>query len=598
MSYISLYRKYRPETFDGIIGQEHIVRTLKNQIKSGNIGHAYLFTGTRGTGKTSAAKIFARAVNCIDSRDGSPCGICKVCKELSMSNNMDIMEIDAASNNGVDEIRDIRDKVKYPPVNGKYKVYIVDEVHMLTAGAFNALLKTLEEPPQHIIFILATTEVHKLPQTILSRCMRFDFRLVSTELITKLIIDIYSDVHKLYEEEAVRAIAAAGEGSVRDALSIADMCMSYRDGILTYKDVQDVIGASSPELLLEICDGILGTKLEQIFTLINNCSEMGKNFTILSRDISTALRNLLYIKNSDNALKLLKLPQDVYNLMKTVADRYDTVRILTALESLCKLEGTMRYSVQPRIAFEAALIRASILGNELNNDAIARIKVLEDEFKGILNGDVYVKTADAPKAKEIVKEQIKETVKEQIIDKPVVKITEEIITEKVTKTEALVNKEVVKTVETTEKKTEKTDIKDVDISGVDIVEMKPTEEKLVFGNVNRVNKGVDAAKEIIGKVIRELRKKQLFHLHGIFGYNDVKVWIEDGKYYIQTFEDYAFKQLTDAANNKIILDELFIAGDGSFNKLVVLQPKDTGDISKSLDQVKDLFDNEILTIKK
>jgi len=216
MAYLALYRKYRPTTFEGLVGQEHIVKTLVNQISSERLGHAYLFTGTRGTGKTSAAKIFAKAINCLNPINGSPCGKCECCKALSDPSNIDVIEIDAASNNGVNEIRELREKVQYPPVSCKYKVYIVDEVHMLTGAAFNALLKTLEEPPKHAVFILATTEVHKIPATILSRCMRFDFRLIPPEKIAQLISSIYDEQGKSYEKEAVFAIAKAGEGSIRE----------------------------------------------------------------------------------------------------------------------------------------------------------------------------------------------------------------------------------------------------------------------------------------------------------------------------------------------------------------------------------------------
>ena len=230
MAYKSLYRKYRPVTFEEMIGQNHITRTLKNQIKSGNISHAYLFTGARGTGKTTAAKIFARAVNCLNNSSGSPCNKCENCLKLSIDANLDIIEIDAASNNGVNEIREIIENSKYQPTVGKYKVYIIDEVHMLSLSAFNALLKTLEEPPEHVIFILATTEVHKLPETIISRCLKFDFRLVPDSLLEKQVKSIFDKLKINYDEQAVKLIASFGEGSVRDTLSIADMCLSYAGG--------------------------------------------------------------------------------------------------------------------------------------------------------------------------------------------------------------------------------------------------------------------------------------------------------------------------------------------------------------------------------
>ena len=233
MAYLALYRRFRPSGFDSLVGQDHVVRTLVNQIKTDKVGHAYLFCGARGTGKTSAAKIFARAINCLSPVNGSPCGKCEVCKALADGANLDIVEMDAASNNKVENVREIRDKIQYPPVSGRYKVYIIDEVHMLTTEAFNALLKTLEEPPKHAVFILATTEVHKLPSTILSRCMRFDFRLIPTAQIAEHIAKIYREIGKDFEPAAVQEIARAGAGSIRDALSVADICVSYREGKLT-----------------------------------------------------------------------------------------------------------------------------------------------------------------------------------------------------------------------------------------------------------------------------------------------------------------------------------------------------------------------------
>src|SRR5574344_2169347 len=237
MAHLALYREFRPQTFDDVIGQDKIVKTLKNQIETNTISHAYLFCGTRGTGKTSCAKIFARAVNCESPKSGSACGKCDVCKKIQSNGNLDIIEIDAASNNRVDEIRDLRDKVGYLPTVGKYKVYIIDEVHMLTDSAFNALLKTLEEPPSHIIFILATTEPEKLPATIVSRCMRFDFKLVSIENLTSLLKKIFKQTNTKYDEMSLELIAKAGKGSVRDTLSIAEMCKSYSADNIPYQSV-------------------------------------------------------------------------------------------------------------------------------------------------------------------------------------------------------------------------------------------------------------------------------------------------------------------------------------------------------------------------
>ena len=263
--YLALYRKYRPTSFDKIVGQEHVTKTLKNQILNDQIGHAYLFCGSRGTGKTSCAKVFARAINCQSPKDGSPCGECETCKALKENNAIDIIEIDAASNNGVEEIRDLREKVKYPPTVGKYKVYIIDEVHMLTASAFNALLKTLEEPPAHAVFILATTEVHKLPATILSRVLRFDFKLINTATIANLITNIFSQSNIKAEETAINLIAQAGQGSVRDALSIADMCASFANNDIKYNDVVGVLGVSDKQTILDLGSAILQERIKDFF---------------------------------------------------------------------------------------------------------------------------------------------------------------------------------------------------------------------------------------------------------------------------------------------------------------------------------------------
>ena len=254
MNHIALYRKYRPKSFEEVIGQDHITKTLQNQISSDQIGHAYLFTGSRGTGKTSVAKIFAKAVNCLSPVRGSACGQCENCKRLEQENDINIIEIDAASNNKVDDIREIRDKVKFMPVGAKYKVYIIDEVHMLSDSAFNALLKTLEEPPAYIIFILATTEVHKLPQTILSRCVRFDFRLVSTDNLTKLLARVFDKENVKYDEESLKIIANAGEGSVRDTLSIADSICSFCQGEITKEKTLSVLGTTDHDLILGFFD--------------------------------------------------------------------------------------------------------------------------------------------------------------------------------------------------------------------------------------------------------------------------------------------------------------------------------------------------------
>lgn len=364
MAYTSLYRKYRPDTFDKVIGQDHIVRTLKNQIATDSVGHAYIFTGTRGTGKTSVAKIFARAVNCLTPLpDGSPCGKCAHCVELASPTNFDILEIDAASNNSVDQIRELTDKINFPPTIGRYKVYIVDEVHMLSKAAFNALLKTLEEPPAHAIFILATTEIHQIPATILSRCLRFDFRLVPSAVIAKRIRFIFDDIGVKYENEAVDLIAQAGAGSVRDALSVADMCVSYCAGNVTYDGVLEVLGAADPKKLQKLATAIADGNVDEALRDVAEFCDLGKSIPILAQDLATLFRNVLYIKNCSSAKTLLALPESIYVALKAMADKYTTEKCMGIMKIMSKLEGEFRYSAQHRILFESAVVLAASGGD-------------------------------------------------------------------------------------------------------------------------------------------------------------------------------------------------------------------------------------------
>ncbi len=382
MSYLALYRRYRPSTFEGLIGQEQVVKTLVNQILSDRLGHAYLFTGTRGTGKTSAAKIFAKAINCLDNKNGSPCGVCSACKAIENPANIDVVEIDAASNNGVNEIRDLREKVQYPPVSCKYKVYIIDEVHMLTGAAFNALLKTLEEPPRHAVFILATTEVHKIPATILSRCMRFDFRLIPDEQIAGLISRIYDEQGKKYEKEAIFAIAKAGEGSIRDALSIADIALSYSNGILTYNDVMEILGSSNAELLYEFVGNIIKGDSGKVLSTIDEMCSLGKSVGVLIKDITLILRNMLIIKTCANANDILGLPLEKYNILQSVCAETTEQRLIRILEIFAESENSLKYTNHARIVFETSSIKASKPESDYDVDALlSRIKELEIKVK-------------------------------------------------------------------------------------------------------------------------------------------------------------------------------------------------------------------------
>lgn len=356
--YLALYRKYRPQTFEEVIGQKHIKQTLINQIMMDKIGHAYLFCGSRGTGKTSTAKIFAKAINCLNPQNGSPCLKCEVCNALNL-NNMDVLEIDAASNNGVDEIRDLREKVKYPPVNGKYKVYIVDEVHMLSPSAFNALLKTLEEPPTHAVFILATTEVHKLPATILSRCMRFDFSLVSVQELCDLLKKIFKTEGIIADDQAIEVIARAGEGSVRDTLSIADRCVSYSGNNLTYASVMEVLGTTEKQSLINISTSILSGNMGQSLLELDKVLAEGKSPHVLSKDLISYYRDLLVIITlGENSKTMVVANGDHFEQMKrqAILENYD--KIVGLIVNLSAIEADLRYSINPRIVLETAIIKS------------------------------------------------------------------------------------------------------------------------------------------------------------------------------------------------------------------------------------------------
>ncbi len=403
MSYLAIYRRFRPSTFDKMVGQEHVVQTLVNQINSDRIGHAYLFCGARGTGKTSAAKIFARAINCLHPVNGSPCGECEVCKALSDPANLDILEIDAASNNKVENIREIRDKVQYPPVSARYKVYIIDEVHMLTTEAFNALLKTLEEPPKHAVFVLATTEPHKLPATILSRCMRFDFRLVPDKTIAALISQIYDELGKKYDDEAILAIARAGEGSVRDALSVADLCVSYTNEKLTYNDVIAVLGASDSRVTARLVENIFKGESGKVLEAIDELVDLGKGVGVLNKDVSAHLRDVMVAKTCKNAREILSLPESEFALIEKNAELADVHRILRATEIFAGVENDLKYSTHPRVVFEAAAMRASMPEQDYNIDALlARIAKLEKAVaEGVKVAVEKVEKATKPEEKKV-----------------------------------------------------------------------------------------------------------------------------------------------------------------------------------------------------
>ena len=385
--YLALYRKYRPTTFDGVIGQEHITTSLKNQIKNDAISHAYLFCGTRGTGKTSVAKIFAKSVNCENPVNGSACGKCKTCVALNDPSSLDILEIDAASNNRVDEIRELREKVKYPPVNGKFKVYIIDEVHMLTDSAFNALLKTLEEPPKHVVFILATTEVQKLPATILSRCLRFDFKLVGLSDLENHLKRIFKDSEISYDDSAVSLIARLGEGSVRDTLSIADMCVAYTNKNITYDAVLNAVGAIDKNALNSLAGHILKGDVHNLLNELNVIIEKGKNIAQIAKDLAGYFRDLAVVKTCEDFNAILKYPETFVEKLTEQAKSVTTDVILKALKTYSALDNEFRLTTNPRIVLEVASLN---LCDEIKNSVTLEKRVEALEVKKPQSINAYV----------------------------------------------------------------------------------------------------------------------------------------------------------------------------------------------------------------
>lgn len=377
MSYTALYRKFRPDSFEEVRGQEHIVETLKNQIKAGRIGHAYLFCGTRGTGKTTVAKIFAKAVNCENPQDGSPCGECPMCREIQAQNSLNVIEIDAASNNGVDNIREIREEVAYSPTRGKYKVYIIDEVHMLSTGAFNAMLKTLEEPPSYVIFILATTEAHKIPITILSRCQRYDFRRMTIDTIVGRLKELMAEEGQETEEKALRYIAKAADGSMRDALSLLDQCIAFYLGQpLTYEHVLEVLGAVDTEVFADLLQFVLAKDVSGLMQLLEQLIMQGRELGQFVTDFTWHLRNLLLIQGSDALEDILDVSSEQIGRLKEQAAQIDPEQLMRFIRIFSDLSNQLKYATQKRILVEVALVK--LCKPEMTRDYSALLERMDE----------------------------------------------------------------------------------------------------------------------------------------------------------------------------------------------------------------------------
>ncbi len=396
MSYIALYREWRPTRFRDVVEQEHVVKTLRHSVSTGRIAHAYLFCGTRGTGKTTMAHILSRAVNCLDPQDGEPCNQCEVCREILSGSSVDVLEIDAASNNSVDNVRSIRDEVIYTPTKARRKVYIIDEVHMLSTGAFNALLKTLEEPPEHVIFILATTEPHKLPATILSRCQRFDFRRISQDSIAKHIDMIASSDNVKLEPSAAKLIARMADGAMRDAISLLDQCISIGKEAIDYDDVLSVAGIVNDDFMTGFIESMLDKNVEKILQNVSRLVADGRDTVHFVADLVLYYRNMMICKTTNGECDdLIEVPLEVLQTMKLQSGRLSLDDIMQRIRELSSLEYNLKYAANPRVLLEVTLIKLCSSSGYTVTGLEERLAAIERKLE---NGDFPAFPTSGPTA--------------------------------------------------------------------------------------------------------------------------------------------------------------------------------------------------------
>lgn len=474
MAYTALYREWRPRTFNDVVGQEHITTTLKNQILNNRIAHAYLFCGTRGTGKTSTAKVFAKALNCLNLKDGEPCNECEMCKKINEGLAIDVTELDAASNNGVDKIRDIIDDVKYPPQEAKYKVYIMDEAHMLSAGAVNAFLKTLEEPPNNVIFILATTDPQKLPITILSRCQRFDFKRINNSEITARLRKIVNEQNVLADERSLNLIARVSDGAMRDSLSILDQAISMGNGNVDYGTVVSMLGLVTNEHLFKLANAVIQRSVEKGIEIIEEVIYSGKDIYLFIKDLIAHYRNLLMVKVTNNPEEVLDMSEENIALIKEQGARLRAEEIMRCIRILQEAENNAKLSKQARLYCELAVIKMCKIEYDTSSEVIlTRLNKLEESLR---KGSIKVSTA----SKEIEKinnsktvniETNKNIVKEEILDSSEVNIE--------------VNSDF------------KVTINDIKKSWKDIIERFKARREMIISSLIMIGKPVDCSNGIV-----------------------------------------------------------------------------------------------------
>ncbi|MBP2023891.1 DNA polymerase-3 subunit gamma/tau [Clostridium punense] len=402
MAYTALYREWRPRNFNDVVGQEHITTTLKNAIKTDRIAHAYLLCGTRGTGKTSTAKILSKAVNCLDLQDGQPCNQCEMCKKINSGTAIDVTELDAASHNSVDNIRDIIEDVQYPPQEAKFKVFIIDEVHMLSVGAVNAFLKTLEEPPSKVIFILATTDPQKLPITILSRCQRFDFKRIKGEDIFGRLRTIVSDLGIYADDRSLKLISRICDGAMRDALSVLDQVISMSDGKVEYDNLIQMLGLMTNEGLINVMDAIIGKNTERAIRNINDIVFSGKDINIFIKDLTAHMRNLLMAKVSDNPEEVLDMSSENIELLKEQSKQVRVEELMRYINILQEAEENAKFTKQGRIYLELAIIKMCKIEYDTSMETILnRLNKLEESIR---SGEIEVSVSKANEIKNTIKE--------------------------------------------------------------------------------------------------------------------------------------------------------------------------------------------------